>query len=156
FLAACSAADMGGSGSGKDLCGNGVLDQGEACDTRIATGKIGSCPTTCVATDPCATFELSGTDCDTECVQSIITAAINDDGCCPQGADANTDSDCGASCGNSIVESGENCDIGLSSGPGACPVSCDDSDACTNDTLDNPGTCLAICVHQTITVPHNG
>ena len=57
-----------------------------------------------------------------------------------------------ATCGNSIIESGEDCDDGNMVGGDCCSASClfesvgsgcDDSDACTeNDTCEGAGTCL--------------
>lgn len=72
--------------------------------------------------------------------------------------------DCQLTCGNRRVdtmfpdqppESDELCDIGITSGPGACPTleSCNDNDACTQDLLLNEGGCNAICQHGVISVP---
>jgi hypothetical protein len=45
-------------------------------------------------------------------VTTAITALADADGCCPQGANATNDSDCGPICGNQIAEPGEACDGG--------------------------------------------
>jgi len=141
----------------KFTCGNGVLDStvGEACDTAIASGD-GACAASCDDGQACTTDVLSGSECTTSCVHAAITAAADGDGCCPAGANANTDDDCSAMCGNGILEPGELCDPGITAGAGACPASCDDGVACTTDTLMNPGSCQASCAHTAITQPMNG
>jgi cysteine-rich repeat protein len=137
-------------------CGNGALDAdlGEICDFGITSGP-GSCPTTCDDGQVCTTDVLSGSACTTECVHSAISGPVDGDGCCPAGANANTDSDCTAMCGNGILETGEVCDTGITAGAGACPLSCDDSQSCTTDTLMNPDSCQAACAHTDITQPMN-
>jgi hypothetical protein len=56
--------------------------------------------------------------------------------------------DAGEPCGNGLLEPGEACDPGLTSGPGACPTagSCDDGDPCTADTIEGEA-CAAVCRH---------
>ncbi|HEY4181653.1 MAG TPA: DUF4215 domain-containing protein, partial [Kofleriaceae bacterium] len=137
-------------------CGDGVIDGvNEDCDTGIASGD-GACPTACDDGDACTTDTLSGTDCAAKCEFAAITAAADGDGCCPAGANANTDSDCASSCGNSIVEAGEVCDTAITSGPGACPTTCDDNMSCTTNALANAGTCQAACVFTPITTDTAG
>ena len=47
-----------------------------------------------------------------------------------------------AVCGDGIISPGETCDP-----PGTCPVSCDDADVCTADTLTGDAQqCTAECV----------
>jgi hypothetical protein len=69
----------------------------------------------------------------------------NGDGCCPAACNHNNDSDCSATCGNGIVESGETCD-------GAnCPTDCNDGNACTTDMLTgSAANCSAACTHTLI------
>lgn len=137
-------------------CGNGTADTdvGEACDTAITAG-LGACPTTCDDLDACTADVLSGSACTTACLHSAITAAVDGDGCCPAGANANTDDDCTAMCGNGEFESGELCDTGITAGAGACPTTCNDQQACTTDTLVSANTCQARCVATPITTPAN-
>jgi hypothetical protein len=89
-------------------------------------------------------------------VHAPITATTAGDGCCPAGANATTDSDCAASCGNGVLEAGETCDTAIATGAGACPMTCDDMQSCTTDTLANGGTCTASCAHAAITAAHDG
>jgi cysteine-rich repeat protein len=138
------------------MCGNGVLEMGEACDTMIASGA-GACPTACDDLQVCTTNVLSGVGtCQAACSFPPITMPANGDGCCPAGANASNDSDCVAVCGNGVVEPSESCDTAIASGPGACPTACSDGEVCTSDVLGNPGTCQAMCVFQPITAPANG
>jgi cysteine-rich repeat protein len=140
-------------------CGNGVVDEGfgELCDTGIASGP-GACPSTCEDGMACTSDVLAGSGCQAQCLNSPITVPAAGDGCCPAGANATTDSDCPAVCGNMVVESGEVCDTGIVAGTGACPtaLTCNDLMACTTDTLTGAGTCAATCGHTTITTPMNG
>jgi cysteine-rich repeat protein len=151
-------ANAGNDSDCSPSCGDGVVESGETCDTAIAAGRPGACPTSCDDGDSCTTDTLAnpGT-CTAACSHTPITAPVNGDGCCPPGANAGNDSDCSPSCGDGVVESGETCDTAIAAGqPGACPTSCDDGDACTTDTLANPGTCTAACSHTPITAPANG
>jgi hypothetical protein len=98
------------------LCGNGKLDSGETCDPPS------TCPTSCPADDGCKHYTYLGNVniCNAECVGTPITAMINGDNCCPNGASAQTDSDCAAStCGDGQVTGGEECD-----GPDLTPMDC--------------------------------
>ena len=140
-------------------CGNGAVDDavGEACDTGIAAGQPGACPTDCDDGEGCTTDVLSGSGCAATCMHATITATAPGDGCCPAGANNLTDRDCPAMCGNGIVENGEQCDTAIAAGqPGACPAACNDGFVCTTDTLMNGGTCTAECVSTPITTPMNG
>ena len=137
-------------------CGNGILETGEACDTGITAGA-GACPTTCNDAQSCTTDVLMNPNtCDAVCSNTAITLPINNDGCCPTGANSGTDNDCLASCGNGVVDSGETCDTGIASGTGSCPTMCIDGNVCTTNVLSNPGTCTAACAFPPITAPTNG
>jgi cysteine-rich repeat protein len=135
----------------KLTCGNGTVDStvGELCDTGVS----GSCPATCSDGQACTSDVLDGTACTANCVFSPISAAVDGDGCCPAGANANNDDDCTANCGNGILELGELCDTGITAGAGACPVTCNDTQACTTDVLMNAGSCQATCSNTPITMP---
>ncbi len=138
-------------------CGDGAVTGDERCDTAIAAGEDGACPTECDDSDPCTTDAIDGVDCSQECSHAPITAAVDGDSCCPDGADATTDDDCTSICGNGIVEPDESCDTEIEAGEtGACPTACDDSMDCTSDALVMDGTCDAACEHTTITAAVDG
>ncbi|MBT6489569.1 MAG: hypothetical protein HOK97_07400, partial [Deltaproteobacteria bacterium] len=120
-------------------CGNGIVETGETCD--------GDCRTSCNDAIACTTDILSGdpASCNVACEYTEIAACANDDGCCPPGCSFETDSDCSATCGNGVIDSGELCD-------GDCPTSCDDGVSCTQDNLvGSAANCTAQCVPVTIT-----
>lgn len=125
-------------------CGNHTVEPGEKCD--------GNCPTSCNDGNVCTTDVLTGSagSCDVACTSQPITACQGGDGCCAPGCDANSDSDCRASCGNKVVEPGEACD-------GNCPTSCNDGNACTTDALlGSAATCSATCSAEPVTACAGG
>jgi len=102
----------------KPACGNKVKEAGEACD--------GNCPTSCPrpGTDPCVIAELQGSGCNAKCVtRELVASRASRDQCCPDGANANTDLDCVATCGNTVKEADEICDPD-------CTPSCSSTDPC--------------------------
>jgi len=138
------------------MCGNGILEAGEMCDTGIVAGN-GACPTTCNDGQSCTTDTLvSGNSCQAHCTTTPITTPINNDGCCPSGANSGNDNDCLASCGNGVKDPGETCATALTTGPNKSPTTCTDGMVCTRDVLLNPGTCTAACSFPAITMPMNG
>jgi len=129
-------------------CGNGVLEAGETCDPPD------SCPSSCDDGNACTVDQRTGSaqNCNVSCSSSSISTCVSDDGCCPTGCVAATDSDCSVSCGNGVVESGETCDP-----PDLCPTSCDDGDACTRDQLTGSAqNCNATCGNTRITACTSG
>lgn len=106
------------------MCGDGRKNGKEKCDTAIAAGQPGACPSTCPKMDGCMKLELSGSGCDAECKGTPITAVGEADGCCPKGADATSDKDCAAVCGNNVIEQDETCD------PASSCASCAVADKC--------------------------
>ena len=159
-ISSCSGAQSDGccpagcdANSDRDCspsCGNGAVEPGEACDTKIPAGKNGACPTSCDDGAACTLDKLVGSGCSVACSNSTISACGTKDGCCPQGCNANSDPDCSASCGNGALESGESCDTAIPAGQkGSCPTGCDDGIACTLDKRVGSG-CSAACSHPTI------
>jgi MYXO-CTERM domain-containing protein len=132
-----------------NLCGNGKVDAGELCDTAIPAGAPGACPASCDDGSPCTSDTLVGGGCVAQCGHLPITVPINGDGCCPPGATSFTDSDCSPGCGNGVVDPGESCDPGISSGSGACVTSCNDNDPCTTD-FPSGSACNVTCGHTPI------
>jgi hypothetical protein len=108
-------------------CGNGVVDDGEACDIAIARGQTGACPDGCSGGEGCMHNQLEGSECEARCVMRELTEAASGDGCCPAGMDYYQDDDCAPRCGNDHLEPGERCDP-----TDSCPTraSCKAGDAC--------------------------
>lgn len=152
------AGGSGGNGGAGPLCGNGVVDAQETCDTAIPAGQPGACVTACSDGASCTTDTLEGAGtCKAACAHAVITDCQSGDGCCPSGCTSATDSDCSATCGNGVVDAGEKCDTGIAPGqPGSCPTSCNDGLACTTDTLLNGDTCGAECAHAVVTMCVDG
>ena len=128
-------------------CGNGQLDAKETCDTAIAMGQAGACPTTCDDGKACtADVLLNGATCAAQCTHNAIKTCTDGDGCCPAGCNSSSDDDCFPTCGNGVLDPGEKCDTAIAQGQaGACPSSCDDGKTCTADAVLYSGTCSAQC-----------
>ena len=126
-------------------CGDGVVSGSEHCDRALLAGEAGACPIRCANLDACTPQRVSGSalSCDARCVPAPITRARAGDGCCPSGANANTDPDCASECGNGIVELGEACERSSEAG---CPTSCRHEDACmTGELSGEPAQCNVAC-----------
>lgn len=127
-------------------CGDGIVDENETCD--------GNCPPTCDDADACTVNRMTGSAdrCNVQCSTTPVTACVDNDGCCPVGCNMTNDNDCSAVCGNGVIEDMETCD------PIAdCPSECDDSDACTTDTLiGDPQMCNSACIYDAITACVDG
>ncbi|MES1210013.1 MAG: hypothetical protein ABUS79_29095, partial [Pseudomonadota bacterium] len=159
----CVPAAVGTPDGGANLqpnCGNGVIDQGETCDTSIPAGHAGACPPAdCDDGVACTKDEGAGAGCTRICTHQPITALHPQDGCCPAGATFETDPDCSATCGNGVVDPGETCDTAIPAGtPGACPISdgCKADGPCAVAELLSAETCSAICLRTAITAPMAG
>lgn len=138
-------------------CGDGRADMGEKCDTGIANGAPGACPTTCQAPVKCQRFMIAGSACQTEC-QLIVLGCVGGDGCCPADCEPGKDSDCSGLCGDGVVqpELGETCEN--SEPTERCPSlsDCADDDACTRDAISGSAeNCNAACKHTPITSLQN-
>lgn len=121
-------------------CGDGRLNGTEHCDTAIAAGQPGACPTVCAPQDSCTPTTLTGSGCDTQCLPMPITTIGAEDECCPKGADTTTDGDCAAVCGNDVIELQETCDP-----PESC-ASCVPADKCLKGAMTgSAGQCNVVC-----------
>jgi cysteine-rich repeat protein len=101
-------------------CGDGKLDPGETCERGSST----ACPSDCDDKYSCTVDLRAGNEstCGVVCAHTMIKLAYTGDACCPSGVSANSDGECGSSCGNQFVEIGEECDDGNTA----------DGDGCSN------------------------
>lgn len=92
-------------------CGDGEVDpRSETCDLSSETQPCSEVD--CDDGEAC-TLDLptgSAQNCNVSCTHTTITDPADDDGCCPRGATAQSDTDCTPSCGNGRLEPGEDCD----------------------------------------------
>lgn len=101
----------------KATCGNGVVESGESCDTAIPAGQTGACPTSCDDGEVCTADQLLGSGCQVTCQFTTLACKSSaSDGCCPAGCDANSDPDCGTTCGNGVIDPGGFRDTGIAAG----------------------------------------
>jgi cysteine-rich repeat protein len=132
-------------------CGDGRKNGKEKCDMAIAAGQPGACPTVCAATEACMKFELVGEGCERECKGTTITAVGAADGCCPDEADATSDADCRAVCGNNVIEKDETCDPA-----GSCPT-CSVPDTCLGAAMTGSAeSCNVVCSLTPVTACISG
>ena len=119
--------------TGRQVCGNGLLDPGEVCDDGNAVSGDG-CNATCTSEEYCGngvTDVPAGEQCDDGNV-------ISGDGC-----SATCQSEGSVDCGNGTVDSGEECDDGNTVSGDGCSSTCtvETPVACGNGTLDASEEC---------------
>jgi cysteine-rich repeat protein len=132
-------------------CGDGRKNGKEKCDTAIAEGVPGACPSACNVVDACTPLALVGDDCQRECAVMTEPRVGAADGCCPHGANANADPDCAAVCGNDVIEPGETCDPA-----DRCPI-CTVPDKClSTEQKGAPESCDVSCTFSPVSVCLNG
>lgn len=122
-------------------CGDGQVTGDETCDVAIPAGEPGACPATCAGPDPCILAVPAGWGCHRTCRFEAVAAPLAGDGCCFGGMGSAFDPDCPSTCGNGVVEEGEDCD-------GDCAVRCRDGTPCTADS-EAPDGCR--CLHEPVT-----
>jgi hypothetical protein len=146
----------GGQPPSGPSCGNGRIDPGETCDKAIDRGDPGACPPAdCDDGIACTRDIRSGSDCTAVCTPEPILERKFGDACCPYMAGPGNDGDCPESCGNSIVDPGEICDMGVTdpSAPGYCPRLEDCTapmGSCETAMLVSEDTCSAVCVRTPV------
>jgi hypothetical protein len=132
------------------ICGDGAVEDGEACDRAITAGRPGACQKSCDDGDACTLDLTDGTPeaCTRSCRHLAVTACVSGDGCCPAGCTSAVDSDCSPTCGDGRIGNGETCDP-----PSSCPTTCpDDGDPCTREQITGDAAhCTAACKHVPIT-----
>lgn len=134
--AGCTAYDDDDCSS---QCDVGGVGPGETCDPSS------TCPASCDDGNACTYDQMAGTPgaCDVICIHTAVVSCAGGDGCCPSGCTSATDADCSPACGNGVLDPGETCDP-----PGACPTSCDDAQACTDDVMvGSAANCNVGCSH---------
>lgn len=139
-------------------CGNGVVETpGETCDHGAGAT---ACPMDCPAGDACTPIERQGTvgTCTAACIARPVRTCVSGDGCCPTWCTIGNDTDCPAVCGDGVRSTGEACDRGITAGiAGACPATCDDGDACTQDwATGSAAACTRRCSHAPVTACRGG
>lgn len=148
-------------------CGNGTLDAGEQCDFGAGNGAGTGCevdcktscaktPTdTCLDTNPC-----NGTE-----VCSSVTVAGKMGQKCAAGTNLADGTSCGggkickagactsASCGNGVVDAGEECDFGAGNGPNTgCEATCKFSCTKAPDSCPDTNACNGVEACADVTV----
>jgi hypothetical protein len=98
-------------------CGDGIVQEtaGETCEAKSDTPCKKS-DAECDDGNACTSDKLTGSasNCNAVCTNTLLPAATEADGCCPEGANATTDGDCEPKCGNGVLERSEDCDGGSS------------------------------------------
>lgn len=120
------SCDLSNDNDCAPTCGDGVVSEGEICD--------GDCPVDCDDANACTVDVAFGAleSCDAYCSHELISNCVDGDGCCADGCNISTDSDCPVVCGDGVISEGETCD-------GACH---------TDWYLDKTDIALFRCTHK--------
>lgn len=136
------------------VCGDNQVTGSETCDTAIASGQSGACPTSC-SHSGCSLRSLAraGT-CYAHCESTQITHCQHSDGCCPDACTGSSDNDCPsgwtACSGDSSCPAERYCDLAREQP--VCKTGCRIGVA---STCDSTHTCASDhrCVLSNV-VPH--
>lgn len=148
-----AAQDASEPAGAEIACGDGEVSLSEKCDIGVPEGWPGACPTSCPPLIDCVARELSGSNCQAECVV-LAPLCMNGDGCCPADCTNANDGDCSQRCGDGVVQrsEAETCEPLSAAAP--CPTAndCNDRDPCTEDLLvGSEANCNTSCSHVAIT-----
>ena len=151
---ASSSSGSGGSGGGAAVCGDGIVEGTEECDTGAmngtGTGCSSSCTWDCLATDP--TRNCTSKD---ACVANGTCGATH---VCTAGAALAQGASCGTnlycvanncvapSCGDGVVEGNEECDDGNTTNGDGCDNDCKFTCLSTDPTRDCASTNVCVAM----------
>ena len=154
-------------------CGNGILEQGEACDPAAPGWEDGGCTVDCRREDGCGDGEegpgescddgnnVNGDGCNSNCIAEFgcgngVCEEGNFETCekCPE--------DCCPECGDGELQAGEECDDGNNMGGDGCSRGCVDEDGvatcgngiweegeeCEDGNTDPADGCAADCTRE--------
>lgn len=125
-LAACGSSSDPEEGRER-VCGNGVVERGEACDDANRLDGDG-CSADCASDETCGNLIIDlGEVCDDG-------GRVDGDGC---SADCASDE----ACGNGVVDVGEVCDATAPQGGEGCSADCKSLLACGNGVVDPDEDC---------------
>jgi cysteine-rich repeat protein len=107
-------------GSFIEDCNDGDSCTTDSCSVGSGCTHTNTCECTsatqCNDNVACTTDTCSGGN----CINTQKSCGVNNDGCCPSGCTSLSDNNCVASCGNGVIESGEECDGNSALGGETC------------------------------------
>jgi len=109
------------------VCGDGVLDEGEACDDGNTTDGDG-CSSTCEFESVCGNGVIEGNE-------------VCDDGNTLDGDNCSSTCDAVYFCGDGVLEGNEACDDGNTIDGDGCSSACELESLCGNGVLDGNEVC---------------
>ena len=109
------------------VCGDGVLDAGEACDDGNTTNGDG-CSSTCELESVCGNGILEGNE-------------VCDDGNTIDGDNCSSTCDAENFCGDGVLDAGEACDDGNTTNGDGCSSTCELESVCGNGILEGNEVC---------------
>jgi cysteine-rich repeat protein len=141
-------------------CGDAVVTSPEQCDNGSANAAGSGCETTCKLTCSNAPTDCAPTPCNTAVCTADHKCGTTPDAskngqACGSGLECKNGA-CiapGATCGNGILETGEECDFGAGNGPGTgCETICKFSCKKSPNTCTDANACHVAPTCETVTV----